>query len=130
MAYCFLFFLHHFCTSTMYERPNRLLNIDFNASGAFTISINGNEFLSNGPIRLFGERNWQTLTKLGSRRIAGSDSIGEYEGLNITWKARSIKTTLYTSLQVYDDGVTAIFKQQIPQGMQQTNVCINVLIYI
>lgn len=71
---------------------------------------------------------WRTLNRTGTVHSKGSDTIGAFTLVNVSWISagagaggKDDDLVLHTSLKVYGDGSTAIFIQQLPMGATGTN---------
>ena len=97
------------------------LNIAFANDASFNVSIGGVTWLRSDPTRFFANGAWQPLKRTGVQHSAGSDSLGTYSCVNVSWSWNDDEQPLHTALKVYDDGVTAVFVQQLPRGANNTN---------
>ena len=97
-----------------------LLDIDFAADAAFNISIGGSHWLGSAPIRAYLEGEWQNLIHTGTAHSTGSDVLGEFSCVNVSW-ATGMGHVLHTSLKTYAGSEICIFVQQIPAGARRTN---------
>ena len=106
--------------ATAASPPASLLDIHFADDATFNISLGGVWWLGSAPIRAFLGGKWQHLAKTGTARSTGSDVLGEFSCVNVTW-ASSAGHVLHTSLKTYAGSDIGIFVQQIPAGARHTN---------
>ena len=102
-----------------------LLDIDFTDGAEFSVSLAGIPWLTSVPIRFFAANSWQHLTRTKTVRSHGTDALGSFECINVSWSWAPVydvtKRLLHTSLKRYTDLNTAIFVQQLPAGASGTN---------
>ena len=99
-----------------------LLDITIDERAVFTVSVGGAVWLESAPVRVFEGGAWQTLNTTGSQHTTGTDALGEFSCVNVSW-ASATGLVLHTSLKSYP-GVgngMAIFVQQLPNGARGTN---------
>lgn len=97
-----------------------LLDVDFGDNATFSVSLGGIRWLESAPLRAFAGGAWQNLAWQNVARSAGSDALGEFECVNVTW-SWSPGGVLHTSLKTYAGQDMAVFTQQLPLGASGTN---------
>ena len=116
--------------------PNPELQISFTDDAKFSVTVGGTLWLESAPIRAFVNGAWQQLERTGVQRSKGSDELGSYSCVNVSWSwpqlqdGTNSKTAptrssqgypLHTALKLYDGQGMAIFVQQLPHGANNTN---------
>ena len=80
------------------------LNVSFAEDASFTVSIDGVVWLESAPIRAFAADAWQTLHRTGVAHLDGTDELGAYSCVNVSWCwdcSSSLPGVLHTSLKTY-----------------------------
>jgi hypothetical protein len=98
---------------------SNLLDVSFADDASFKVSLGGSHWLSSAPVRVFTAGAWGALTKTGATHSEGSDILGDFSCVNVSWLSGS--TVLHTSLKQYTGKDTAVFVQQLPRGATHTN---------
>jgi hypothetical protein len=107
-------------TATQAAPPPPLLDVAFGDDAAFNISVAGENWVGSAPIRAFAAGEWQKLTHTGTTRSSGSDVLGEFSCVNVSWVTGG-GLVLHTSLKTYAGLDMSIFVQQMPGGATGTN---------
>ena len=105
-------------TATQAAPP--LLDVAFGDDAAFNISVAGENWVGSAPIRAFAAGEWQKLTHTGTTRSSGSDVLGEFSCVNVSWVTGG-GLVLHTSLKTYAGLDMSIFVQHVPGGATGTN---------
>jgi len=101
--------------------PSSALKLDVNTiTGAFTISVGGNGWLSGDEYRVgaMSATNGD-LRILGSSKSHGTDPLGPYTATTLDWVSNAMPgTTLYTTFREYEqDAGIIVFEQLFPQEL-------------
>ena len=62
-----------------------LLDVDFSDNADFSVSLAGTQWLDSAPIRFFAANAWQNLTRASTTRSSGTDALGGFQCINISW---------------------------------------------
>ena len=79
-----------------------LLEVAFEDDASFKIHIGSELWLQSAPIRAFSQGKWRSLKKTGVTHSTGSDRLGKYHCVNVSWEAQDDAMLLHTSLKTYD----------------------------
>ena len=101
--------------------PPHLLDIAFSDTDAsFRVSVGGTRWLESAPLRMFADGAWQKLTRSGATHSTGSDDLGSFACVNVSWVSGA-GLPLHTALKTYAASNMAVFVQQLPSGASGTN---------
>ena len=95
------------------------LDVQYTSNATFTVSIGGKLWLESAPISFFAEGSRQRLERIGGQKYSGSDRIGTYSCVNVTWSWSRRKLPLHTSLKFYDAHDTAVFVLQTDKASRK-----------
>eukprot|EP01049_Picozoa_sp_SAG25_P000845 SAG25_NODE_31_length_20541_cov_59.033069_22_plen_392_part_00 len=77
-----LLLLHHYASTAT---TAVLLDVAFSDEATYSVSVWGSKWLDSAPIRVYTGGTWQNLTRQGSVHSHGSDSLGAFTCINVSW---------------------------------------------
>ena len=102
-------------------------------TGSYRVEYNEKPWLSGGNIQVYADKQWFSSTQdnkdylslkfVGIEEGAGSDSIGEFRSINISWQLNdNVKTPVNTIFYIYNEQSIIVFEQLFPEGLINTSV--------
>ena len=102
------------------------LHFHWEENEAFEVEVAKAIWLRGAPLRFFVNGAWHTSTgpnatmkQTSSRRYTGSDELGEFSCINITWNVQDLM--VHTSAKMYEESCAIMFVQEVPHGATNTN---------